>query len=428
MKTSHKLIGLLKVFVIVMATVLVTGCGDNSSSGKNSKVHTAILIGEQRNAPAYPTKSENFKSAIYESCYTCGKVSIIADSGKPNVVFSADIPEYEVKGLSQNKKKKISQRYMSQIINEISDIGPSSVGEIDTLQAINLASMELSRSNEAARKNLIIMDSGLSTSGYLNFTDDILYADVNDVVDKLYQASAIPDLNEVNVVWLYIGQTALPQKELSENQKNKLKEIWNAVLMQGGAKTVQFTTDIASDPAPEDYPSVSLVNVEERSIVVEVYEPEPTTSGNSITDGPQVLDGTLVNFIGNKAEFIDDNKARDGLREYAQKLIDNPDNKIYIIGTTAEGDKDFCDQLSRDRARKVTQVLIELGANSEQLIPVGMGFNDPWHEHDLDAAGKQIEEIAKKNRKVLIIDTNSENAKQLEQQFGVEIQLNSLND
>ena len=386
--------------------------------GESSKVHTALLIGEQRNAPAYPTKSENLKSAIYESCYTCGKVSIITNSGKPKVVFSADIPEYEVKGLSQNKKKSISQGYMSQIVNEISDIGPSAEGEIDTLQAINLASMELSLSDESSGKNLIIMDSGLSTSGYLNFTDNILYADVNDVVDRLDEANAIPDLKGVNIVWLYIGQTALPQEELSEKQKDKLKDIWNAVLTQGGAKTVVFTTDIASDPAPEGYPSVSLVDVEDRSILVKINIPEQTPDEEDEEgprEGPYPIDESLLNFIGNKAEFIDENKAREALRECAQLLLKHPDNTVYVIGTTAEGDKDFCDQLSNDRAQKVTQVLIELGVPSEQLIPVGMGYSDPWHLYDLDDYGRQIEEIAKQNRKVLIIDTKSDLAKQLYQ-------------
>ena len=418
---SNKLLGSLKVLIILLALCVMTGCGWAGSMGESSKVHTALLIGEQSNAPAYPTKSENLKSAIYESCYTCGKVSIIANSGKPKVVFSADIPEYEVKGLSQNKKKSISQGYMSQIVNEISDIGPSAEGEIDTLQAINLASMELSLSDESSGKNLIIMDSGLSTSGYLNFTDNILYADVNDVVDRLDEANAIPDLKGVNIVWLYIGQTALPQQELSEKQKDKLKDIWNAVLTQGGAKTVVFTTDIASDPAPEGYPRVSLVDVEDRSILVEINIPEPTPDEESDEDdegpieGPYPINESLLNFIGNKAEFIDENKAREALRECAQMLLDHPDNTVYVIGTTAEGDKDFCDQLSKDRAQKVTQVLIELGVPSKQLIPIGMGYSDPWHLYDLDDSGRQIEEIAKKNRKVLIVDTKSDLAKQLYQ-------------
>lgn len=48
-----------------------------------------------------------------------------------------------------------------------------------------------------------------------------------------------------------------------------------------------------------------------------------------------------------------------------------------------------------------------------QLIPLGMGYEDPWHIDDVDDSGNQIEKYACQNRKVLIVDVNGEDATKL---------------
>ncbi len=71
-------------------------------------------------------------------------------------------------------------------------------------------------------------------------------------------------------------------------------------------------------------------------------------------------------------------------------------------------------ELSSARAQAVTNELINCGIPEEQLIPIGLGFNDPWHIRDLDEDGKQVEELASQNRKVLIVDVNSADAQKLQ--------------
>ncbi len=39
----------------------------------------------------------------------------------------------------------------------------------------------------------------------------------------------------------------------------------------------------------------------------------------------------------------------------------------------------------------------------ENVISVGLAYDDPWHLPDIDTTGHQIEEIAKKNRAVRIM-------------------------
>jgi len=385
----------------------MTDCSDTG----NEEIALAVVGSPHSNEPSFPLDAASIKDKLYNCCYAYGSVSFITNDGNPKVVYQTDIPKPEKSGLSENKKKTIATNYTSQLLKELSKLN-SDVSEVDTLKAITYASKTLSSSSPSADKVLVIMDNGLSTVGYLDFTKGLLYADTKTIVDALNKVEAIPDLTDVNVVWMYLGQTAAPQQELSEVQKHKLEEIWRTILTEGGAKSIEFVNDIASDEPDNNLPSVSVVDVQNRSIDIETSE-EPV---EIIIEEPIetiVLDNTSVRFIGDKAEFVDYEEASSVLAQYAQILLEHPNNKVYVIGTTATGSTDFCNELSVNRANAVCQVLISYGVPESQLIPLGMGFEDPWHIDDVDDNDKQIEEYACQNRKVLIVDVNGDDASKL---------------
>lgn len=397
------------LFVMVMSLGLLTGC----SNTDNSEIALAVVVGKHGNSMEIPLNAPSIKEAIYNSCYTYGSVAFVSVDGNPKVYYQANIPEPEVGGLTENKKQSIANGYTEQLLREIQHAYPE-VAEVDTLKAIQKAAFTLQGSSESADKVMVIMDSGLSTVGYLDFTKGLLEADVQSIVEALKEAEAIPNMQDVSVVWMFIGQTASPQQELSESQKKKLQEIWTAILLEGGAKEVTFASDIASELSEEVFPGVSLVDVEERSINVDTEERIPV---EIIIDEPietVVLDNTSVQFVGDKAVFVDKEVAMSHIKELAEQLLMHPDNKVYVIGTTASGNREFCNQLSIDRAQTVTDALIAMGVPESQLIPIGLGFEDPWHIDDLDDSGRQIESQACQNRKVLIVDVNGNDAKKLQ--------------
>lgn len=397
------------LLIMIMSVGLLTGC----SSSENTEIALAVVVGKHGNAMEIPLNAPSIKEAIYNSCYTYGSVAFVAVDGKPKVYYQANIPEPEAGGLTESKKQSLANGYTEQLLSEIQQAYPE-VAEVDTLKAIQQAAFTLQGSSESADKVMVIMDSGLSTVGYLDFTKGLLEADVESIVEALKEAEAIPNLQDVSIVWMFNGQTASPQQELSERQKKKLQEIWTAILLEGGAKEVSFASDIASELSEEAFPVVSLVDVEERSINVDAEEITPV---EIIIDEPidtVILDNTSVQFIGDKAVFVDKELAMTHIKELAEQLLMNPDNKVYVIGTTASGNREFCNQLSIDRAQNVTDALIALGVPSNQLIPMGLGFDDPWHVNDLDANGRQIEPLACQNRKVLIVDVNGNDAEKLQ--------------
>ena len=268
MKRRNVFVSLILVMTLcILMACFMTGCSDMD----NEEIALAVVGSPHSNEPSFPLNAASIKEKLYNCCYTYGSVSFITNDGNPKVVYQTDVPEPEKSGLSENKKKTIATNYTSQLLKELSKVN-SEVSEVDTLKAIIYASKTLSSSSPSADKVLVIMDNGLSTLGYLDFTKGLLYADTDSIVDALNKAEAIPDLTDVNVVWMYLGQTAAPQQELSEAQKYKLEEIWRAILTEGGAKGVEFVNDIASDEPDNNLPSVSVVDVQNRSVDVETSE------------------------------------------------------------------------------------------------------------------------------------------------------------
>lgn len=397
------------IIVMFMMVCLMGGCSSNNGNNGNDQISLAVVVGAHSNAPNISVENETIKNAIYNSCYTYGHVAFLTVDGNPQVSYQTSIPKPET-GMAETKKKSIASDCTSQLFGVLSNLQPE-MPEVDTLAAIRLAAMTLNSVSDNSDKQLIIMDSGLSTTGYLNFTTGLLSMEPEYVVESLKNSNAIPDLSDITITWMYIGQTASPQSELSETQKVRLQKIWQTVLTEAGATTVTFTTDVASGNTEHIYPDVTVVDVEARELDIET---EATTTEISEPLETVVLTAAQVEFVGDTADFVDRNKALESIQSVANQLLRHPNNRVYVIGTTATGGEEYCMELSSARAQAVTNELINCGVPEEQLIPIGLGFNDHWHIRDLDGDGKQVEELASQNRKVLIVDVNSADAQKLQ--------------
>lgn len=386
-----------------LAGALLTGCnfpkGSTSESGGTSAtdqqpVSVSVVVGAHSNANVISPNAQEIGDRLYQCAYTYGTVSLIRADGKPKEFLKAKISEPSTQGLSERKLKSIAEEYESEILATFQTDGMAKVEEVDTLEAIRLAGTSLKTVTEGD-KYLVIADTGVSTTGYVNFcANDLFNTPTEEIIQALEDAKAIPDLTSVNVIWLYAGQVAEPQQALSEAQKDKLIEIWTAVLEKAGAASIDFRQDSASSTPYTDLPDVSIVNADDRAIDV-----TPLTK--------MILDSESVSFVGNQAVFKDENQAKQAISSVAQTLLAHPDNKVYVVGCTASlpGKEDFCQSLSEDRAQAIVNELEEFGVPEEQMVAVGMGNQAPWHLDDLDADGRQIEAIAQQNRCVVVLDT-----------------------
>ncbi len=253
------------------------------------------------------------------------------------------------------------------------------------------------------------MDSGLSTAGYLDFTRGLLWADPDDIVAALENAHALPDLSGISVSWMFLGQTADPQPELNNAQKDALRNIWSQVLYAAGAEDVKFSDcdkTIAADRSTAPY--VSIVDAEARAITVPIWIPDEKEPVMETV----VLDESRVRFLGNQAAFVNPAEASTAIGAVGSALSQNPNINVIVVGTTAgAGTSDFSLALSLARAEAVRDELAAFGIDPARMTCLGLGADDPWHVDDTDpATGVMIENLACQNRKVMIIDRNSADA------------------
>ena len=400
--SKHRRIKMLITFAaVVMAAVILSGCGRSAGT---SKVSLALIGGGHSNMPVFSADCKALYGSMYEAAYTHGDVTMLNCDGSPQVFFQATIPESDVKGLSENRKKRTAEEYVEQLQEAYGGAVPSAP-EVNTLKAITMAARALTDSS--GNKSLVIIDSGLQTTGYINFTNGLLDAEPSAVIEALSGMQAIPDLTGVNVIWIGLGASIAPQEELSERQKANLKAIWEGVLYAAGAESVVFDGGYSTNTAYEGAPAVTTVPVETESVYVKTTKPAKSTPIETI-----VLDSTRLQFRGDLAVFVDEDQAERVLSDVAEELISHPNNHVYVIGTTAGsgGNTDYTMKLSQDRADVVVASLIKMGVPADQMTAKGLGSTDPYHEWDLDSNGNMIEEIAKRNRKTIIMDVNSPEA------------------
>ncbi len=416
------------VFVIIMMVLVLSACGEAGETKEDAAL--SVVAGVHSNGYEIPFGSQTITRYIFNLCYRHGFVTFINVDGDPKPFYQTDIPAPAVSGLSKKKMNEIADEYTQQLISILKTAKPHS-SEVDTLKAIRQGAQSLADKDSATTdKVLLVLDSGIATTGYMSFVSDnddvdcgntgLLYAKPEDVVKALESEHAIPDLSGVDVVWAFCGEAAMPQTPLNTDEKDRLQNIWRAVLEAGGAASVKFSNDFTSCVPYEGLPEVSVIETEGEKIKIEgSHKPEETVirigADDGIGDGTGpdgVLDRSKVSFVGDKDIFLDKEKARECIAEVAELLEAMPDNRIYIVGTTATGHNaaEFCKDLSERRARAVANVLIDMGIDEDRLIPVGLGYEDYWHVEDLDESGHQIEDLAAQNRKVMIIDTQDEEA------------------
>lgn len=392
---------LVKAFILSGVCLLsfnLLGCANGAA---HEKVSVSMVLGVHSNTNILPLESEGITSALFDSCYYHGNVNFVTCEGIPRVFYSTEIPESKVNGLSKNKKKMIAENYVNQLKMILKDALPMTE-EVDTLKSINQAVKCLKDSE--GRKFLYIFDSGIQTTGYLDLRKGYLNVETESIIEALKSENALPDLEGIDVVWYFLGETALPQKSLSENQKTLLREMWKAVLEAGNAHSVEFKEIPSTNIAYQELPKVSVIQAEEENL--EVVEEKKLIK-------KIVLDSRQLEFVGDKAEFVSKERAKEVLSDLADTMNRYEDKKILVIGTTASGkNQEFLQKLSDDRANAVKNLLISMEVSEKRILTLGLATHDPWHLNDLDENGHQIEHISAQNRKVVILDLKDSEAAQ----------------
>lgn len=401
LKKTKKIVVSLIICAFVMSGIL-TGCssgimGINIEAKEESMSPQSIslVVSGHKYFPKL-SLSDKLYSRIYNGCYTYGDVSAVVVDGDPFLAFNYTIKAPDV-NVDSAKKKQIATGNTDQIMSDLSNLA-GKTPEADLLSAIQLSADMLYSTDSTTEKTMVIYDSGLSTTGILNFAEqNLIETPAESIVAQLKEIHEIPDLTDVHVLWLGCGEVCGEQQKLSEDYKNKLETIWKEILIEGGASNVVFQPSESSGEEPDkELPDCSTVPVIEKPIVI---------TGKTMPEITKWDGESSVRFKGDLAEFVDVAAAKEDLRPAAEYLAANPKESVYIFGMTATitgGGSGI--ELAEARANACKDVLKEYGVNDKQITVVGLGqIDNPLRVDDVDENGNQIEELAQKNRAVVMV-------------------------
>lgn len=395
-------LGMVIFFVLTMAA----GCSFGNEKN-NGPVHLAVIIGAHANAPRVNTSV--MYDAVLEACSQSGStVSLIVNDGAPYASV-VTIPETK-SGLSSEKYRTIAEERADQILS-IADQMYAKTAESDLLSAITLAGRQLN-AEEGGRKELIIIDSGLTTAEPLDFSESLLESiTAEQVVSLLETQRALPDLQEIDSVRFFnIGDVAEPQARITEANRETLIEVWDGILKQAGAKEIEFKTDLPLSTfyAEGEVPEVSTVTVLERASALVLTE-------MNLSEMDAVsFDEETIAFLADTDELVDREAAKTALEGAAAYMAAHPEFRAMLVGTTAKfGDLENCISLSEKRAEVVKELLVENGIEEDRLETAGMGYDNPFYKNDQKNGGLD-EAAAAQNRAVILIDASDSVAKQIQ--------------
>lgn len=381
------------ILVLVVVTMTTTGCTQQLPAEFQS---LSLVMGVHRYFPAISLNTAALVEKIQSCAYSYGHVSVVLVDGEPTPQLDFDINDPN-KDINEAKKRQLAKTNAKNILSAIATI-KAEEPQIDTLKAITVSSNILN-SKDDSLKSMVIFDSGLSTTGLLDFAhQNLLDTSVESIVSQLKALYAIPDLSGIDVTWIGLGQVCGDQTQLTSKYQFKLQSLWKAILTAGGASSVTFdTTQMANNEVEADLPVCSLVPIPEDSINVDKIELVKFDETGS------------VKFVMDQAVFIDETAATEELLPIAAYLKRNPDAVIYVVGMTATvGSADSGKKLSLARAQACYRILVKNGANPSQMITIGLGHApNNLRVADTDSSGNLIETMAQYNRAVFFIDSHS---------------------
>ena len=404
MKFSKLLHNSIIITLVIFLGLSLSGCDSKETS---SVIDLVIILGNHSNAPK-PKIKDDLKNDILDTLESEGNICIIIDDGDP---YSVDLTSESLpSGISSSKREELLTKKLNAIIST-SEQMLSKTPEIDILNSLILASRKL-KTSKADTKKLVLIDPMLNTSDPMDLSEEGLTSiSIEETVKQLDELGYIADLSLANQIDIYnLGDVAAPQSDLSEQDKDKLEDLWNSIFESSGASNICFKSDLPGSETfgNEDLPSVSVIPTTKINNVISYSNFDK----NSIVK----IDNTLVHFEANSDDLVNEELSIQNLQSTIEYFGSN-NNEILLVGTTEKsGKKQDCLDLSLKRAKKIKKMLENGGIDSNRIYCIGTGYDSDFYENDW-VDGVFNEEVGKKNRAVYLLDYSGDDAKKLIKTF-----------
>jgi outer membrane protein OmpA-like peptidoglycan-associated protein len=365
------------VVAAIALTSVTAGCGqavDASAEGAFPGGALAIVVGAHANAPA-PQLAGGASAAVDMAVAQGSYLSIVVADGLP---YQPSEPALLSGGAADRQR----------VLDDVASAAPRSP-ESDLLGALQLAAGSIAE--QPGPHQIVVVDSGLSTSGPLEFTEPgMLDAEPQYVADRLGDLHQLPDLHGTTVLFQGLGETAEPQAALDAAHRAHLTDIWTTLARKAGAVTVAVEGPPAAPAAPATQPALAAVSTVTPT-------PEMTCAGNRVT-----ISGGRLDFPRDSDVFVDLHAAVEALRPLAEQMTTGHLTAVVSGTSAAVGTPEGRDKLSENRAQAVANVLLGLGVVMTQLHVQGLGSDFPEYTPDHDDAGNLLPGAAALNDRVFI--------------------------
>lgn len=402
--------------VMAAALFALTGCSNPDPSAETSKPAVAYVISNTANSKPVDSSAPLIQDTMLDATMNYGYSFIVRVDGDPALVSAEDLNiDEQYKTASKERLKRDAASKASNLLQIVDGVTPLNP-EADYLAAIRLSASSLrSLDSSYTSRTIICCGSGLSTSGYLNFRNNLLSAEPQVIVDMLKEREALPDLNGCIVYWLGMANVEAPQEKLTPKQSNNLTSIWKAVVEASGGEFVSNDYIAVSDETrtTDSLPSVSVVDIPSDTPIVfdtDVLEQTDAEESNAF-DEPVALEESQVEFVADEAAYRNPEAALETIRPIADYLAEHESVSLLLVGSTAG---DITDEsalrLSPARADAVKKTLCDdLGIDESRIHTLGMGSSAPWHISNGGYDGA----AASRNRSVTLISADTELAQSL---------------
>ena len=325
----------------------------------------AIVLGNTQNTPS-PKISGDISDAIKGTMLQhkgddvlelTDSIKVISAIKEPEVVDLA-ASEMKLKEIGHNNSnaKRSAEINIEAIEKKLSSTPPTDNGA-NYLEAILKA-----RDNVEEGSRIIVIGSGLSDSGDLNFSKSNILTNEEsrkDVITKVQEKYGSNYLDNYNVEFYGLGDTVVPQEALSSKHKEVVRNIYNETIRSLGGKVSIDTKTLVGEAIKTDY----VVG----------------TTDTGCGDIGLIFDDDNLKFVGSQATFTDEAAAKESLmaiKTIWDKYSDTIQS-IQVDGYIAH--YPGIDNLSQPRADLVKTVLIELGIPADKINATGKGFG-PYKE------------------------------------------------
>lgn len=437
------------MYFLMIATVSLLislmGCQKQDKIPETDPTILAILVGNHANSKQFEFQIDTKVKQVYTSL---GNICIINIDGNPDVIrkesnemagcFNA---EFLLESQNDKQYEKIWIReYLEPQVSEFNKYFERSCAndpEVDTLKALQIAADTLySIETTMARKvnkEIFIYDTGLCTTGKLNFLDDNrenligndkkLWEDdaslqeVTDLINDLDNHAEIPNLSDIAVTWFGLGEVSEPQPEFDNLKKQNLQYIWGELLKKAKASS---STSLDVDSKYNIFAPVNTYGTQtSECYVTPIFFWDKIGKNESDEKIPKITEEKVGGFVANREEYCSVEKAESEIFPYAQNILHYPNQEILLVGTTSSWHGGSA-SLSVERAEKVKSTLVKFGVSEDKISVIGLGYNLELCQDD-SPNGFFDESIGKENRAVFILPLNSERAQKIKSMISYEV-------